>query len=51
MVFQTWFLGYSHIEDKEGLRKMITSKKLDYNLRFYFYRPGFWLSNRSGLST
>ncbi len=34
-------LGYSHIEDKEGLRKMITSKKLDYNLRFYFYRPGF----------
>jgi hypothetical protein len=33
-------LGYSHIEDKEGVRKMITSKKLDYNLRFYFYRPG-----------
>jgi hypothetical protein len=39
--FPDLVLGYSHIEDKEGLRKMITSKKLDYNLRFYFYRPGF----------
>jgi hypothetical protein len=38
--FPDMVLGYSHIEDKEGLRKMITSKKLDYNLRFYFYRPG-----------
>jgi hypothetical protein len=33
-------LGYSHIEDKEGFRKMITAKKLDYSLRFYFHRPG-----------
>ncbi len=33
-------LGYSHIEEKEGLNKMITAKKLDYSLRFYFYRPG-----------
>jgi hypothetical protein len=33
-------LGYSHIEDKEDLRKMITSKKLAYNLGFYFHRPG-----------
>jgi hypothetical protein len=39
--FPDLVLGYSHIEDKEGLRKMITSKKLDYNLWFYFYRPGF----------
>ena len=39
--FPDLVLGYSHIEDKEGLRKMITSQKLDYNLRFYFYRPGF----------
>jgi hypothetical protein len=39
--FPDLVLGYSHIEDKEGLRKMITSKKLDYNLRFYFCRPGF----------
>jgi hypothetical protein len=38
--FPDLVLGYSHIEDKEGVRKMITSKKLDYNLRFYFYRPG-----------
>ena len=39
--FPDLVLGYSRIEDKEGLRKMITTKKLDYNLRFYFYRPGF----------
>jgi hypothetical protein len=39
--FPDLVLGYSRIEDKEGLRKMITSKKLDYNLRFYFYRPRF----------
>ncbi len=39
--FPDLVLGYSRIEDKEDLRKMITSKKLDYNLRFYFYRPGF----------
>jgi len=38
--FPDLVLGYSRIEDKEGVRKMITSKKLDYNLRFYFYRPG-----------
>jgi hypothetical protein len=33
-------LGYSRIEDKEGLRKMIIAKKLNYSLRFYFHRPG-----------
>ncbi|HXR06052.1 MAG TPA: VCBS repeat-containing protein [Candidatus Acidoferrum sp.] len=33
-------LGYSHIDDKEGLRKMVTAKTLDYSLRFYFCRPG-----------
>jgi hypothetical protein len=38
--FPDLVLGYSHTEDKEGLRKMITAKKLDYSLRFYFYRPG-----------
>ena len=38
--FPDLVLGYSRIEDKEGVRKMITSQKLDYNLRFYFYRPG-----------
>jgi hypothetical protein len=39
--FPDLVLGYSHFEDKEGVRKMITSKKLDYDLRFYFHRPGF----------
>jgi hypothetical protein len=38
--FPDLVLGYSDFEDKEGLRKMLTTKKLDYNLRFYFYRPG-----------
>jgi hypothetical protein len=33
-------LGYSHMDDKEGLRKMVTAKMLDYSLRFHFYRPG-----------
>ena len=33
-------LGYSHIDGREGLRKQITAKQLDYTLRFYFYRPG-----------
>ena len=38
--FPDLVLGYSHIEDKEDLRKMITSQKLAYNLGFYFHRPG-----------
>ena len=38
--FMDLVLGYSHIEDREGFSKMITAKKLDYSLRFYFYRPG-----------
>lgn len=38
--FPDLVLGYSHIEDKEGLSKLITAKKLDYSLRFYFHRPG-----------
>ena len=33
-------LGYSHIDDKEALRRMVTARKLDYSLRFYFCRPG-----------
>jgi len=39
-----WFpglgLGYSHMDTREGMRKEITAKQLDYTLRFYFYRPG-----------
>jgi hypothetical protein len=38
--FPDLVLGYSHVEDKEGLSKMITSKELDYSLRFFFQRPG-----------
>jgi hypothetical protein len=38
--FPDLVLGYSHIEDKEDFRKMITSKKLAYHLQFYFHRPG-----------
>jgi hypothetical protein len=33
-------LGYSRMDTREGLRKEITAKQLDYTLRFYFYRPG-----------
>jgi hypothetical protein len=33
-------LGYSHLESRESLSKEITTKQLDYSLRFYFYRPG-----------
>jgi hypothetical protein len=45
--FPDLVLGYSQIADKEGLRKMITSKKLDYHLRFYFYRPGLGFSEEA----
>jgi hypothetical protein len=38
--FPDLVLGYSHIEDKEDFRKMITSKKLAYHLQFYFHQPG-----------
>jgi hypothetical protein len=33
-------LGYSVLDTREGMKKEITAKQLDYNLRFYFYRPG-----------
>jgi hypothetical protein len=33
-------LGYSHLDSRESLSKEITTKQLDYTLRFYFYRPG-----------
>ncbi len=33
-------LGYSKVDNAEDLRKQVTAKKLDYNLRFYFHRPG-----------
>lgn len=33
-------LGYGYIDSREGLRKQITAKKLDYTLRVFCYRPG-----------
>ena len=33
-------LGYSHIDSRESLTKAISAKKIDFSLRFYFYRPG-----------
>jgi hypothetical protein len=33
-------LGYSVLDTREGMKKEITAKQLDYSLRFYFYRPG-----------
>jgi len=33
-------LGYSLFDSREGLRKMVTAKQLDFSLKFHFYRPG-----------
>jgi hypothetical protein len=33
-------LGYSQMDSREGVRKQVTAKQLDYSLRFHFYRPG-----------
>ena len=33
-------LGYGHMDSREGVRKQVTAKQLDYSLRFFFYRPG-----------
>jgi hypothetical protein len=33
-------LGYGHMDSREGVRKQVTAKQLDYTLRFFFYRPG-----------
>jgi len=33
-------LGSSPLDTREGVRKEITARQLDYSLRFYFYRPG-----------
>ena len=33
-------LGYRHMEDKESIARMLASKEIDYDLRFFFYRPG-----------
>ncbi len=33
-------LGYYHMDSREGVRKEITAKQVDYSLRFFFNRPG-----------
>jgi hypothetical protein len=33
-------LGYSLVDSREGVRKAITAKQLDFSLRFYFRRAG-----------
>jgi FG-GAP-like repeat len=33
-------LGYFQMDSREGLRKQITARQIDYSLRFFFYRPG-----------
>jgi len=38
--FPDLVLGYGHMDSREGVRKQITAKQLDYTLRFYYYRLG-----------
>jgi len=38
--FMDLVLGYSVMDTREGVRKEVTAKQLDYSLKFYFYRPG-----------
>jgi hypothetical protein len=33
-------LGYSQLDSREGVRKELTTRQLDYSLRFFFQRPG-----------
>jgi hypothetical protein len=33
-------LGYGHMDSREGMRKQVTARQLDYTLRLFFYRPG-----------
>ena len=40
-------LGYSFIDTREGVRKSITAKQLDFSLRFYFYRAGVGFSKEA----
>lgn len=37
--FPDLVLGYGHMDSREGVRKQITAKQLDYTLRLCFYRP------------
>jgi hypothetical protein len=37
-------LGYIPIDTREGLRKVVTTEKLDFTLKFHFFRPGVGFS-------
>jgi len=41
-------LGYSVLDTREGMKKEITAKQLDYSLRFYFHQPGGGFSKTAG---
>lgn len=38
--YQDVVLGYSRLDSREGVRKQLTAKQLDYSMRFFFFRPG-----------
>ena len=38
--FPDLVLGYGHLDTREGVRKEITAKQLDYSLGFHFHRTG-----------
>jgi hypothetical protein len=38
--FPDLVLGYSLFDTREGARKMVTAKQLDFRLKFHFFRPG-----------
>jgi hypothetical protein len=40
-------LGYGRMDSREGVRKQITARQLDYTLRFFFYRPGVGFPNEA----
>ncbi len=38
--FPDLVMGSSPFDSREGMRKMVTAKQLDYTLRFFFFQPG-----------
>jgi hypothetical protein len=38
--FVDMVLGYIPINAREGFRKALTAQQIDFNLKFYFFRPG-----------
>jgi hypothetical protein len=44
-------LGYSELNSREGFRKMVSAKQVDFILRFHFYRPGVGFPEEPDCST